>query len=53
MGEREWGAKAPKNRNLEKLHDQKLREPTARSKRSWNRSKKNCRPKARGATNQE
>jgi hypothetical protein len=35
MGEREWGAKALKNRNLEKLHDQELKEPMTKSKRSY------------------
>jgi hypothetical protein len=35
-GEREWGAKAPKNKNLKKLHDQELKEPTTRSKKSYN-----------------
>jgi hypothetical protein len=35
MGEREWGAKAPKNKNLEGFQDQELKEPTTRSKRSY------------------
>jgi hypothetical protein len=35
MGEREWGAKAPRNKNLEGLHDQKIKEPTTKSKRNY------------------
>jgi hypothetical protein len=36
MGEREWGAKASRNRNLEELHNQELKELTTKSKRSYN-----------------
>jgi len=36
MGEREWGAKVPRNKNLKGLHDQELKEPTTKSKRSYN-----------------
>jgi hypothetical protein len=35
MGKREWGAKAPKNKNLDWLHNQELKEPTTKSKRSY------------------
>jgi hypothetical protein len=35
MGEREWGTKALRNRNLEDLHNWKLKEPTTKSKRSY------------------
>jgi hypothetical protein len=35
MGEREWGAKAPRNNNLEGLQDQELKEPMTRSKKSY------------------
>jgi hypothetical protein len=35
MGEKEWGTKAPRNKNLEGLHNQELKEPTTRSKRSY------------------
>jgi hypothetical protein len=36
MGERERGAKVPRNKNLERLHNQKLNEPMTKSKRSYN-----------------
>jgi hypothetical protein len=36
MGEREWGVKVPRNKNLEGLHDQELKEPMTKSKRSYN-----------------
>jgi hypothetical protein len=35
MGEKEWGAKAPRNMNLKELHDYELKEPTTKSKRSY------------------
>jgi hypothetical protein len=35
MGEREWGAKASRNRNLKELHNQELKEPTTENKRSY------------------
>jgi len=35
MGEKEWGAKAPRNKNLEKLHNYELKEPMIRNKRSY------------------
>jgi hypothetical protein len=38
MGEREWGTKVPRNKNLEGLHDQELKEPTTKSKSKSKRS---------------
>jgi hypothetical protein len=35
MGERGWGSKASRNKNLKELHNQELKEPTTESKRSY------------------